>query len=253
MASTENDGTIASMENSDTIELNDTTDVTSKGTPFVEKHTHVNPDISEFVPPGKLSVTAWSEYASRLPPTIRDHSLRVYIIARSLQVRMKHCDPPSQHEISLLFVACMFHDFGTISNTSPTTRFEIEGADAAVHFLSLHPEVSDKKSNEVWLAIALHTTPQTPERMGGIISLVRQAVMIDFKSEVMFERKDYFREWSEHFDMLLPRGPIEQELGDVVCGQALTHPKKAPKSTWAADLVRWKLGNPDAAGVNGAF
>lgn len=77
--------------------------------------------------------------------------------------------------------------------------------------------------------------------------------MIDFKSEVMFERKDYFREWSEHFDTLLPRGPIEQELGDVVCGQALIHPKKAPKSSWAADLVRWKLENPDAEGVNGAF
>lgn len=144
-------------------------------------------------------------------------------------------------------------DFGTIRNTSPTTRFEIEGADAAVHFLLLHPEVPDKESNEVWLAIALHTTPQIPERMGGIASLVRQAVMIDFRSEVILERRDCFRAWADHFDALVPRGPIEQELGDAVCGPALKSPKKAPKSSWAADLVRWKKDNPDAVGVNGAF
>ena len=146
------------------MELNDTTNVASKGMPFVEKHTHINPDISEFVPPGKLSVTAWSEYASKLPPTVRDHSLRVYLIARSLQVHFKEDRDPSPYEQSLLFIACIFHDFGTISNTSAAVRFEIEGADAALHFLLLHPEISDKESNEVWLAIALHTTPQIPER-----------------------------------------------------------------------------------------
>jgi len=102
------------------------------------------------------------------------HSRRVFLWgmlkakARDLQV-----DP------QLAYVGGMFHDLGlTQRYRKPAQRFEIDGADAAFDFLREHGR-SEAEARDVWLAIALHTTPEIPLRLAPEVAVVTLGVETD--------------------------------------------------------------------------
>lgn len=102
------------------------------------------------------------------------HSRRVFFFgmlkakARGLQV-----DP------ELAYVGGLFHDLGlTQKFRKVDQRFEIDGADAAFDFLRAHGR-STSEAREVWLAIALHTTPEVPLRLSPAIAVVTLGVETD--------------------------------------------------------------------------
>jgi HD domain len=103
-----------------------------------------------------------------------NHCRRVYLWG-TLQGRRRGiaADP------ELLYVGAMFHDLGlTERYRSTDQRFELDGADAAAAFLREHG-VGDDEVRNVWLAIALHTTPGVPNRMAPEIALVTAGVETD--------------------------------------------------------------------------
>src|ERR1700749_5312259 len=68
-----------------------------------------------------------------------NHSMRVYLFAAE-QGRQRKL----RFDAELLYVAAAFHDFGLIKKfSSPDERFEVDGANAARQFLTVHniPEV----------------------------------------------------------------------------------------------------------------
>ncbi|KAF2173506.1 hypothetical protein M409DRAFT_61885 [Zasmidium cellare ATCC 36951] len=204
------------------------------------------------VPTDPISQAAYNHAATNLHPTILAHSLRVYTHALHLSQRENSVPWHHPSHLPLLFTACIFHDIGTtpLHNTSPTTRFEIEGADAAVAFLSQH-NIPQPEKHAVWTAIALHDTPQIAERIAPLSRLVRLGVAIDFKRPAALELVS--AEWVEEVEAQFPRGEIEKVLGDVVVEQALEAPEKAPAACWPGGLLRSKLENPGWEGVNKAF
>jgi HD superfamily phosphodiesterase len=89
-----------------------------------------------------------------------NHSSRVYYFAalRGEKLGLR-CDP------DLLYTGAMFHDLGLLaSHSSDADRFEVDGANAARAFLRARG-ISEEDANNVWLAIALHTTPGIPCHM----------------------------------------------------------------------------------------
>jgi hypothetical protein len=73
----------------------------------------------------------------------------------------------------------MFHDLGlTARHSSPDLRFEVDGANAAREFMKSHG-VAERDIEDVWTAIALHTTPGIPEHMRPTIALVTAGVEMD--------------------------------------------------------------------------
>jgi hypothetical protein len=79
----------------------------------------------------------------------------------------------------LLYAAAMFHDIGiTPRYRESQLRFEVDGANAARDFLRGHGMSAGDIEN-VWLAIALHTTPGIPEHMHPVISLVQAGAGMD--------------------------------------------------------------------------
>jgi hypothetical protein len=65
----------------------------------------------------------------------------------------------------------IFHDMGlTEAYASPGLRFEVDGAYHGVTSQELG--VSERDIDDVWTAIALHTTPGIPEHMRPTIALV---------------------------------------------------------------------------------
>jgi hypothetical protein len=101
--------------------------------------------------------------------TLFHHSRRVFLWGM-LKSRARGIDVDPE----LAYVGGMFHDLGlTASHRTIRQRFEIDGADAAAAFLREHGR-SEAQIRDVWLAIALHTTPEVPLHLApetGVVTL----------------------------------------------------------------------------------
>lgn len=133
------------------------------------------PHVAGVAPPATDLARAATEFLHReSTPLLVRHSHRVFLwgalLARERDVEVDH---------ELLHVAAAFHDVGLLAgHRSDTERFEIDGADAALAFLDGHGSTPDR-SDVVWQAIALHTTPEVPRRMRPEIALLQAGVEYD--------------------------------------------------------------------------
>ena len=173
---------------------------------------------------------------------IFNHSVRTFLYAFAAATRNGHLP-----DAESLFVACLFHDVGTVPAEDGMERFEVEGADAASRFLA-EQGWQQSRIAEVWQAIALHTSPGIAERFGGITRLVRLGVLIDFGDRELIAAevvRDAERGWA--------RLDIERTLSDAVIASALLRPTKAPPGSWPGALVEARLANPTSPDINPAF
>jgi HD superfamily phosphodiesterase len=123
--------------------------------------------------------TALAREATELVRDVEDemlfnHSRRVYLWG-SLKGRRRGLVPDPE----ALYVGAMLHDLGLTTQYARTDqRFEIDGADAARELLLAHG-YSRAAARNVWLAIALHTTPGVPDHLEPEIALVTAGVETD--------------------------------------------------------------------------
>ncbi|MBB5510461.1 HD domain-containing protein [Paraburkholderia atlantica] len=105
-----------------------------------------------------------------------NHSLRAFVFGALIGRREKLA-----FNLDLLYVGAMFHNVGLHSQyyRSPF-RYEVDSANAARDFL-LQYGVARAVINEVWDAIALHTTPGIPEYMSPLVALVSAGVQMDVR------------------------------------------------------------------------
>ena len=102
------------------------------------------------------------------------HSRRVFLFG-ALQGQRRRLQP----DLEVLYVGAMFHDLGlTERYQTSVQRFEVDSADAAREFLR-HRGVPEAAARNVWLSIALHTTPGIPEFLEPEIALVTAGVETD--------------------------------------------------------------------------
>jgi hypothetical protein len=102
------------------------------------------------------------------------HSRRVYFWGALTGERRK-----VKYDPELLYIGAMFHDMGlTPAHASKDLRFEVDGANTARDFLKSHG-IPERAIEDVWTAIALHTTPGIPEHMRPTIALLTAGVEMD--------------------------------------------------------------------------
>jgi hypothetical protein len=132
------------------------------------------PSVAGLAPPDTRAVRAALEHARDVsPPYLFGHVMRSYFFAELL-VRQSR----ARVDRELLCTACVLHDLGMVDTAPGEQRFELEGADAARRFLAGHG-VDARGQDVVWDAIALHTTPEIPQRKGGEIALCQGGIAID--------------------------------------------------------------------------
>jgi hypothetical protein len=102
------------------------------------------------------------------------HSRRVFLFATLAGMHKRlPCDA------ELLYIGAMFHDMGLQPPySSADARFEVDGANAARAFLSAY-DIAARDIDDVWDAIALHTTPGIPQYKRPIVALVTAGVEMD--------------------------------------------------------------------------
>jgi hypothetical protein len=110
------------------------------------------------------------------------HSRRVFLFGALAGQRKQ-----LQFDAELLYIGAMFHDMGLVAPySSPDLRFEVDGANAARNFLRSWG-VGEDEVDQVWDAIALHTTPGIPEHKKPIVALVTAGVEMDVLG-IQYER-----------------------------------------------------------------
>lgn len=106
--------------------------------------------------------------------TLFHHSRRVFLWG-SLKAAAQGLDVDPE----LAYVGGLFHDLGlTPAYATKDQRFELDGADAARDFLLDHGRTANE-ARDVWLAIALHTTPEVPLRLTPEVAVVTLGVETD--------------------------------------------------------------------------
>lgn len=126
------------------------------------------------IPDTKAVAEATRLVTEMMNPLLFHHSRRVFLLG-SLHARRLGLQPDPE----LLYLAAMFHDAGLLTPFSERQqRFEVDGADHARRFL-LRQGFSAQAAETVWEAIALHTTPEIPGRMGPEIAVTNLGVLTD--------------------------------------------------------------------------
>lgn len=103
-----------------------------------------------------------------------NHSSRVYCFAATAGKQRG-----LKFDTELLYAGAMFHDIGLMPKySSPSDRFEVDGANQARQFLKSRG-IPQQDLDTVWTAIALHTTPGIPQYMHPVVALLTVGVEMD--------------------------------------------------------------------------
>ncbi|MEE6281234.1 HD domain-containing protein [Georgenia sp. MJ170] len=126
------------------------------------------------IPDSTMAAAATELLADVASPLVFHHSRRVFLFGS-----LRGQEQQLTYDPELLYVGAMFHDLGLTDRYRRTDqRFEIDAADEARRFLLSHG-VSPDSAENVWAAIALHTTPEIPLHMAPEIALVTRGVELD--------------------------------------------------------------------------
>lgn len=169
------------------------------------------------IPDSKLAREAAELVREYQNDMLFNHSVRVYVFGAMKGVRENLKFDPE-----LLYVSALFHDMGLIdAYHTDEKRFEVDGADAAREFLRSHG-VSEDKSDLVWQAIALHTTPGIPRYMRPEIHLTNAGVLVDV---IGIGYDEYTPEQRDQVIAAFPRGNFKSEFIEVQTQSALKKPQ----------------------------
>lgn len=161
-------------------------------------------------------------------PLIYHHSRRVFFFSR-IHAHKLGVDPDPQ----LLYLAAMFHDTGLLTPFSDVEqRFEVDGADHAREFLFTRG-FSTAAADTVWTAIALHTTPGVPGRMGPEIATTHFGVLTDVLG---FGLDGLEHEQLEEILAVHPRGEFKSEFLRA-CVEGLKNRPETTNGTVNSDVL----------------
>lgn len=119
---------------------------------------------------------AATQFAQRVSePYLFHHVMRSYVYADWIGRKRGW-----NYDRETLYVATVLHDLGLTSLAPVRERFEIEGADAAKAFLAKEG-ANQRMLDQVWDAIALHTTAEIPLRKSPEVALCQLGIGSDIR------------------------------------------------------------------------
>ncbi|MDV4165856.1 HD domain-containing protein [Rhizobium johnstonii] len=161
-----------------------------------------------------------------------EHSVRVYQWA-ALAGRRKGLifDP------ELLYVAALFHDFGLTDRYGQShLRFEVDGANAARDFLRGHA-VAEVSRENIWLAIALHTTNGISANLSPTAALVAEGANMDL---VGAGYDDFTTAERNAVEAAHPHPPHFADGFMDILYKSLGHRPETTQGTGLADVMAYK-------------
>jgi hypothetical protein len=181
------------------------------------------------IPDTALCCAAVDLLEASSPEWLCTHCLRTYVFG-SLAVRGLG---RSVLDEEAAFCAAILHDLGLVPPYRRDNRFEVDGADAARAFCATH-QVSPERTDVVWQAIALHTSPGIPTRLAAEIALVHLGAGLDFLGLGLDKvPRALVEELLENY----PRLNFKTEFRNLLV-EHCRHNPAAQLLTWTDDLAR---------------
>jgi hypothetical protein len=160
------------------------------------------------------------------------HATRVYYWAALAARRSGILYDPQ-----LLYVAAMFHDFGLTERYAQShMRYEVDGANAAREFLRSHG-ISEAASEQVWLAIALHTTNGIPSQVSQLAAHVAQGANMDL---VGAGYDGFTADQRDAIETAYPHPPDFAEAFMGALYDSLKHRPETTQGTGLADVMAYE-------------
>lgn len=184
------------------------------------------------IPDSKLTRDATKLVREAEGDLLYQHSVRVYYWAALAGKRKGLTFDPE-----LLYVAAMFHDFGLTAGFGEShLRYEVDGANAARDFLRSHG-VSDADSQNMWLAIALHTTNGVSPHLFPLAALLAEGANMDL---VGAGYDDFTAAQRSAVEAANPRAPQFAEGFMQALYDSLKHRPETTQGTGLADVMAYK-------------
>jgi hypothetical protein len=160
------------------------------------------------------------------------HSMRVYYWAALAGKRKGLIFDPE-----ILYVAAMFHDYGLTADYGEShLRYEVDGANAARAFLRSEG-ISEADAQNVWLAIALHTTNGISPHLYPIAALLAEGANMDLVGAGF---DDFTAEQRSTVEAAYPRPPQFAEDFMQAIYDSLKHRPETTQGTGLADVMVYK-------------
>jgi hypothetical protein len=125
--------------------------------------------------PDSPLITAALEYAQKLSePYLFNHAVRSWLFAAKIgHVKGIDYDP------EVVAVGTILHDIGLTAGVSGANRFEVNGAAAAMSFISGRG-LSDRRAQLIWDLVALNSTPSIALHKEAEVALGTMGIGLDW-------------------------------------------------------------------------
>ncbi|QCP53650.1 phosphohydrolase [Trinickia violacea] len=187
------------------------------------------------IPRTPVAIDAADAARASLPRVVVDHASRVFVLASLAARRADYaCDADA------LYVAAMYANMGlSAAYCRSSARYELDSADAASAHLSRH-RAPEGMRDEVWRAVALHTTPGVPARISPLAGVLASAVSTDLMAT------DLDAYTAAERDALLAAYPrvsgFRQAMLEAIA-RGVAHRPRSTFGTWSADVL--ERADPD--------
>lgn len=179
------------------------------------------------IPRTALAALAVENACAALDPVLIGHAHRVFVFAALAARRERQaCDTET------LYVSAMYANMGLgPAYAHSNLRYEVDSADAARALLA---DVSPHVAEDVWRAIALHTTPGIPEHVSPLARLLARAAWTDLVGV------HYDAYTCAERGAILAAYPREATFSEDVIraiGRGVAHRPHTTSGTWSADIL----------------
>ncbi|WP_321888221.1 HD domain-containing protein [Paraburkholderia bannensis] len=179
------------------------------------------------IPRTALATLAVENARASLAPVLVGHARRVFVFAALTARRERQvCDSEA------LYVSAMYANMGlSPAYAHSQLRYEVDSADAARALLAgIAPYMAD----DVWRAIALHTTPGIPEHVSPLARLLAQGAQTDLVGA------NYDAYTCAEREAILAAYPREATFNEDMIGaigRGVGHRPQTTSGTWSADIL----------------
>lgn len=171
------------------------------------------------IPSTPLTTSALSYAREHTSPSTVNHSLRSAAFALILASKIP---PYRAADAEAIVLSCVLHDLGWAIGDSKALlskdkRFEVDGADLAREFARTHSKYDEGKLQEVWDAIALHTTPSIALHKQPVVAVTSMGILADFTGP---HHPSGLLSVAEYREVVgaFPRLAFREELPQTMCG-----------------------------------
>ncbi|KAG8153787.1 phosphohydrolase [Burkholderia catarinensis] len=181
------------------------------------------------IPVTSVAVDAAEAARASLPGIVVDHASRVFVLASLAARREDHT-----YDADTLYVAAMYANMGlSAAYCRSTARYELDSADAASALLLRH-DMPQRVRDDVWRAVALHTTPGISARLSPLARVLAAAVSTDLMGT---DLDTYSAAERDALLAAYPRGDGFSEAMLDAIARGVAHRPASTFGTWSADVL----------------